>query len=171
MALTLRSCMGAGYQTQHGEDGHDGRCTVAEERQGQTDNGHNTDAHAYIDHHLEHQCRACTEADQTAHVILAFHTNIKAPGNDRQLQAHDEHTAQKAQFFAHGGEDIVRMLGVQVAALGTVAVEQALASETTTGKGLEVDFGMVSFIDTLGINGGVKQNQDSVSLIFAQELS
>ena len=123
MALALRSGVGAGHKPQHGEDGHDGRSTVAEERQGQTDNGHDTDAHADVDHYLEHQGRACAEADQTAHIILAAHTHIEAPGDDSQLQTHDEHTAEETQLLADGGEDIVRMLGIQVAALGTVAVE------------------------------------------------
>jgi len=85
VALALRSGMGARHKPQHGENSHDGRSTVAEEGQGQTDNGHNTDAHADVDHHLEHQSGTCTEANQTAHIVLTFHTHIEAPGNNRQL--------------------------------------------------------------------------------------
>ena len=162
--------MSAGYQSQHGEDGHTGGSAVAEEGEGQTDNGHNTDAHADVDHHLEHQSGACAKADQTAHIVLAADANVDAPGNDEQLQDHDEHTTEEAQLLADGGENVVGVLGVQVAALGTVAVEQTLAGETAAGKGLEIDLTVITFVDTLGVNGGVEQNQNSVSLIITQEL-
>ena len=97
-----RSRVGAGDQSQHGENGNAGRCTIAEERQSQTDNGHNADAHADVDHNLEHQCGACAEADQTTHIILAADTHIEAPGNDGQFQNHNENTAEETQFFADG---------------------------------------------------------------------
>ena len=70
VALGLGSCVRAGNQTQHCVNGNDRRTAVADQRQGQTDNGHNTDAHAGVDQYLEHQRGACTEAHQTAHVVL-----------------------------------------------------------------------------------------------------
>ena len=48
------------------------------------------------------------------------------------------------------------MLSIQVAALGTVTVEETLSGETTAGKGLEVDLGVVTFVDTLRVNGGME---------------
>ena len=47
------SGVNAGNQTQHGVNGNDGAAAVADEGQGQADNGHNADAHAHIDDHLE----------------------------------------------------------------------------------------------------------------------
>ena len=170
VALGLGSGVRAGNQTQHAINGNDGRCAVADEGQGQTDNGHNADAHAHIDHHLEDQRRSSTEADQTAGIVGGLDGHIDAAANNGQLQQQDQHAAEEAQLLTDGGEDVVRMLGEEVAALGTVAVEQALAGKAAAGKGLEVDLGVVTFVDTLGVNGGVEQNQNAVSLIITQEL-
>ena len=170
MTEALRSGMGTGHQSQHTENGYNGRGTIADQRQGQADNGHDTNAHAHIDQDLEHQSRGGTEADQAAHVVGAFCANVNAAGNDGQLQNHDQNTAEEAHLLTDGGEDVVRVLGEQVAALGTVAVEQALAHQTAAGEGLEVDLGVIPGADTLGIEGGVNEDQNTFLLIVAQEL-
>ena len=74
--------MGAGDKSQHGEDGHDGRRAIAEEGQRQTDNGHNTDTHADVDHHLEDQCGSRAIAHQTADVVLRLNAHVDAAGDD-----------------------------------------------------------------------------------------
>ena len=157
MALALRSCMGAGNQAKHGENGHNGGGAIAEEGEGQTDNGHNTDAHAHIDHNLEHQRGTRTEANQTAHIVLTSDTYVEAPGNHSQFQAHNEDTSEESQFLTDGGEDVVRMLGIEVTALGTVTVEQTLSGQTAAGQGLQVDFGVITLVDTLGSMVGSKR--------------
>ena len=169
MALGGWSRVGAGHQTKHGENGHDGRSAVAEERQGQADNGHNADAHADVDHNLEHQCGSSAEAYQSAHVVLAADADDDAPGNDGQLQCHDQYAAQEAQLLTHGGEDVVRMLGKQVTTLGTVAVEQTLSRQTAAGQGLEVDLTVVTGANALCVEGGVDQDQDSFLLVRTQK--
>ena len=65
MTHGLWSRIGAGYQPQHGVDGNHGGAAVADQRQRQADNGHNTDAHAGIDKHLEEE--ACRHADAYEH--------------------------------------------------------------------------------------------------------
>ena len=165
-----RSGIGTGNQTQHTENGNHRGGSVADQRQGQTDNGHNADAHAGIDHNLEHQRGSGAVADQTAHIVGAPGTDPDAPADDGQLHDHDQHAAEEPKLLTDGGEDVVRMLGEEVTALGTVAVEQALTRQTAAGKRLEVDLGVVTFVDTLRVDGGVKQDQYSVSLVIAQEL-
>ena len=170
MAQTLRSGVGAGDEAQHTENGNHGGRTIADQGQGQADNGHNADTHTHVDQDLEHQGGGRTEADQTAHIVGALSAHIDAPGDDGQLQHHNQNTAEEAHFLADGGEDVVRVLGEQVAALGTVAVEQALACQTAAGKGLQIDLGVVAGTGALGIEAGVNEDQDSLSLILAQEL-
>ena len=156
MTHGLWSGIGAGHQSQHTENGNHGRGAVADEGQRQTNNGHNADAHAHVDDDLEHQRGGCAEADNPADIVLAPHAHPNAPGDDGQLQQHDQHAAEEAQLFADGGEDVVRMLGKQVAALGTVAVEQALARQTAAGQGLQVDLVVVAGADALRIEVGIE---------------
>ena len=170
MAQRLRSGMGAGHKSQHAENRNHGGGAIADEGQGQADNRHNTDAHTDIDDDLEHQRGSCTEAHQTADVILAPHTHPDTPGDDGKFQDHDQNTAEEAQLFTDGGEDVVRMLGEQVTALGPVAVEQALARQTAAGKGLEVDLVVVAGADALGIKGGVDQDHDTFPLVITHDL-
>ena len=96
MALGLGAGVGAGDQTQHRVDGHDGGTAVADQRQSQTDNGHHTDTHADVDHHLEGKCRGSAEADDAAHIVGTFHTHHDAPGDDAHLQQHDHDAAKEA---------------------------------------------------------------------------
>ena len=133
MTEGFRPRVGARHEPQHGIDRHDGGTAITDQRQGQADNGHNTDAHANIDGHLEDQRGSCTKADQTAHIILTADTYKDTAGNNGKFQQHHEHAAEKAQFLADGGEHIVCMLGEETAALGTVAVEQALSGQTAAG--------------------------------------
>ena len=161
--------MGARHKPQHGEDGNHGGTAVADQRQGQTDNRHGADAHTDVDHVLEHQGGSRTETHQPPHIVRGLDTHVNAPGNDGKLQQHHNHTAQEPQFLADGGENIVRVLSEEVAALGTVAVEQALARQAAAGQRLEVDFVVVAFVDTLGVNGVVKEDQNSVLLVFTKE--
>ena len=170
MALRLGSGVRSGDQTQHAVNGNDRRCTVADEGQGQTDNGHNTNAHAHIDHHLEDQRRSCTEADQTAGIVGCLNGHINAATNNSQLQQQNQQTAEETQLLTDGGEDVVRMLSEEVAALGTGTVEETLTRQTAAGKGQEVDLIVITFVDAQGVDGGVKKNQNSVSLVSAQEL-
>ena len=167
MGHGLRSGVGAGYQSQHGKDGNDGRTAVADERQGQADNGHGTDAHADVDDHLKDQGRCSTVADQTAHVVGTPDAHIDASGDDGKLQKHDGHTAEEAQLLTDGGENVVRVLGEQGTGLRTVAVEQTLSRQTAAGKGAEVHDVMEPLVGTLGIDGFVEENQNAVSLILA----
>ena len=170
MGHCLRSRVGTGYQTQHSIQGHDGRTAVADERQGQADNGHGADAHADVDDHLEDQSRGSAEADQTPHIVGAANTHINTPGDNGKLQNHDSDAAEETQLLTDGGEDVVRMLGEEGAALGTVAVEQALTGQTAAGEGPEVHHIVEPFVGTLGVNGVVEKNQDTVSLVLTKEL-
>ena len=170
MALGLGSGIGTGDQTQHTIDGNDGGRTIADKGQGQTDNGHDAQAHAHIDHHLENQRRSGAEAYQTTGIVGGFDGHIDAAGNDGQLQQQDQHTTEETQFLTDGGENVVRMLGEEVAALGTGAVEQALAGQAAAGKGQQIDFVVITFVDAQRVNGGIEQNKDSISLIVTQEL-
>ena len=136
MAQRLWSGIGAGDQAQHGVDGNHRGTAVADQRQGQADNGHNADAHSGVDHHLEHEGRGRAEAHQPAHIVRAPGTHLDAPGDDGQLQEHHRHAAEEAQLLADGGEDVVRVLGEEVSGLGTVAVEQALSRQASAGQGL-----------------------------------
>ena len=120
MAETLRSGVGTGHQSQHTEDGNDRRRAIADQGQCQADNGHNTDTHANVDQDLEHQRGSCAEADQAAHIVRTFCADVNAAGNDGQFQQHDENTAEETHFLADGGEDIVGVLGEQVAALASM---------------------------------------------------
>ena len=165
-----RSGIGTGNQTQHTENGNHRGGSVADQRQGQTDNGHNADAHTGVDHHLEHQSGGRTVADQTAHIVGAAGAHPDASADNSQLHNHDQHASEEAQLLANGGEDIVRMLGEEVAALGTVAVEQTLTEEAAAGEGLKVDLTVVTGAGTLGVEGGIDQDQDTLLLILAQEV-
>ena len=129
MDRTLRAGVNAGYQAHHGVQRHNGAAAVAEEGQCQTDNGHNTDTHAGIDQHLEHQSGSCTEADQPAHIVLAAGTHPNAANHNGQQQDQHQSTADKAQLLTDGGENIVRMLGKQRALLGTGAFEKTLTGQ------------------------------------------
>ena len=60
------------------------------------------------------------------------------------------------------------MLGEQVAALGTVAIEQTLTGEATACKGHFVDSAVVALVDAQGIDGIVKQNANTVLLVRTQ---
>ena len=142
----LGSGIGAGDQTKHRENGHDGGTAVADEGQGQTDNGHGADAHTHVDDHLENQRGSSTEADQTPHIVRTADAHIDTAGDDGELQNHDGNAAEEAQFFTDGGEDVVRMLGEEGAALGTVAVEQTLACQTAAGKGTEVNGIVIKYL-------------------------
>ena len=99
MTEALRSRVGAGDQAKHCVDGNDGGTAIADQWKSQTDNGHNTDAHAGIDHQLEHQCGSRAEADNTAHIVWAPHAHLEAAGNDQHFQNHNHHTAHEAQFL------------------------------------------------------------------------
>ena len=61
------------------------------------------------------------------------------------------------------------MLGEQVAALGTVAVEEALACQAAAGKGQQIDLTVIPGANALGIKGGVDQDHDTLLLIGAQQ--
>ena len=130
MTQRLRSGVGAGDQAQHGVDGNHRGAAVADERQGQADNGHNADAHSGVDHHLEHEGRGRAEAHQPAHIVRAPVAHPDAPGDEGDLHNHDQKAAKEAQLLADGGEDVVRVLGEEVSGLGSVAVEQTLAEQT-----------------------------------------
>ena len=125
--------MDTGDQAQHTEDTDHRGGAIADQGQGQADNGHDTDAHSHVDEDLEHQSRGGTEADQTAHIVRSSGTHEDTPGDDGKLHHHDQHTAEEAQLFTHRGKDVVRVLGKQVAALGTVAIEQPLSCQAAAG--------------------------------------
>ena len=61
------------------------------------------------------------------------------------------------------------MLGKQIAALGTVAVEQPLTGQAAAGEGQQIDLGVIPGADALGIKGGVDQHHNSLLLIGAQQ--
>ena len=170
MAQAFRSGIGTRHKAKHGVDGNDRGTAVADQGQGQTDNGHNTDAHAHVDHNLEDQSGCGAEADHPAHIVLAPDAHVEAPGDDGQFQQHDQHAAEEAQLLTHGGEDVVRMLGEEGSALGTVAVEQPLTRQTAAGEGEQVDLGVVPLVDAQGVDGGVEQDPNTVFLVIAQEL-
>ena len=165
VALTFRPGVSARHKPKHGIDGDDGGTAVADQRKGQADNGHDADAHADVDHHLKDQRGSRAEADQPPLIVLAPDTHDDAPGNDGQLQNHHQNTAQEPQLLADGGKDIVRVLGEEVAALGTVALEKTLARQAAAGEGLKVDAVVVALIDALGVYGFIKEDQDPVSLV------
>ena len=169
VALRLWSGIGTGDQAQHGKDTHHGRAAVAEERQGQADNGHNANAHTHVNHQLEHQSGSSAVGNEPPHIVRAPGAHIDAPGNNQQLHDNDGAAAHKAQLLADGGENIVRMLGKQVAALGTVAVEQALARQAAAGQGLEVDLTVVPGAGALGIEGRINQDHNSLLLVGTQQ--
>ena len=170
MGHGLRSGIGAGHQTQHRINGNDGRTAVTDEGKGQADNGHGADAHADVDDHLENKSRCGTVADQAAHIVRTPDAHVDTAGDDGKLQNHDGHTAEETQLLADGGEDVVRMLGEQGTCLSTVAIEQTLSRQTAAGKGTEVDGVVIPFVDTLGVDGIIKENQNTVSLVLAEEL-
>ena len=123
VAERFRSRVSAGYKSQHCVDRNNGRTAVADQRQRQTDNGHNADTHADVNGNLENQRGGRTEADQATHIVLTTQTNIDAAGNDGKLQQHNKNAAEETQLLTDGGENVVRMLCKQTAALCTVAVE------------------------------------------------
>lgn len=168
MAEGLWSGVGAGDQSHGGVDGDHGGAAVADQRQGQADNGHNADAHAHVDQHLEHHGGGRTIADQAAHIVRAAGTDLDAPGDDGKLQQDHAQAAEEAQLLTHGGEDVVRMLGEQVAILGTGAVEQALARQAAAGEGLQVDLAVVAGADAHLVKFRVDQDADALLLIGAQ---
>ena len=169
VALTFRPGVGTRHQTQHGIDGDDGGAAVADQRKGQADNRHGADAHADVDHHLKDQRGSRAEADQPPLVVLAPNAHEDAPGDNGQLQNHHQNTAQEPQLLADGGENIVRVLGEEVAALGTVALEKTLARQTAAGEGLKVHAVVVALVGALGVNGLVEEDQDPVLLVGAQK--
>ena len=156
VAETLWTGVGAGHKTKHTKDGNHGGRTVTDQGQGQADNGHDTDTHTNIDQDLEHQCGSCTEANQSAHIVRAFCTHVNTAGNDGQFQHHDQNTAEKAHLFANGGEDVVCVLGKQVAALGTVTIEQTLSGQTAAGEGLQIHHVVVALVDALRVDGFIE---------------
>ena len=170
MAQTLRSRVGTGDKSEHGVDRNHRGAAVADQREGQADNGHNADAHAGVDHHLEHQRGRGTVAYQTAHIVLAVYAHIDAPGDDGHFHNHDRKAPHEAQLLAHGRENIVRVLGEQAAALGTVAVEQPLPRQAAAGEGTQVHHGVIALVDAHGVDGVVNQNQKPVLLVLAEEL-
>ena len=170
VALGLGSGMGAGHQSKHGVNGNDGGTAVADQRQCQADNGHNTDTHANIDHDLENQRGCGAEADKPAHIVLTPGAYLDTPGNQGKLHKHDHDTAEEAQLLTHGGEDIVRVLGKKQTALCTVAGEQTLTRQTAAGQGQKIDLIVIPGTDTLRIESGIDQNQNALLLVFTHDL-
>ena len=98
----LWSGVGAGYKFYYLLNGYHRVIDFADLRQRQADNGHNADAHAHIDHQLEHHGRGRSVADQAAHIVRASGSHIDTPGNDQQFHDHHRAAAEEAQLLADG---------------------------------------------------------------------
>lgn len=172
MAGRGRSGMDAGDQAQHGIQRQDRAAAIADKGQGQADNRHDTDAHAHIDDHLENQSCRRAEADQPAHKILAPGAYIDAPGYDQRKQHHHQQTAQKTQLLTDGGEDIVRMLGEQMAVrvLGSGTIEEALARQSAAGKGFQALVGVITGAGARRVQIGIVQNLNAGFHIIAHQI-
>lgn len=166
MAAGGRSGVNAGNKTQHGKDRNDGAATVADQRQSKTDNRHDAHAHANIDADLEKESCCGTKADHTAHIVRAAGAYPDAAGN--KAEHHNDHqcTAQIAKLFTNGRKNKVGMLGGQnTGLLSSVSVKQALAGNTAAGERLEASDHVVTLFDALRINGGIKEDENTLLLI------
>ncbi len=170
MAGWSRVCINAGYKAQHGKQRHHRGAAVADKGQGQADNRGDADAHTDVAAYLENQSRGNTVADQPPHIVGAAGAHINTAGDDQDHQDHGDQTADKAQFLADGRVNIVCMLGVQgTFGLGAGAFKQALTGHAAAGERTKTADGVVPLVDTIGVNGFVKQDQDTPLLIAVQK--
>ena len=162
--------MDAGHHT-HGQiHGYDGAAAVAHKGKGQADDRHQAQTHTHIDADLKDQCRRNAHADQAAHIVRRLNRHINHPEGNRRQQKQGEGTSQHPQFLTDGGEDEVRMLGVQSADLGSGAVVQALARQTAAGEGQKTVLHMPPLIQALGVDGGVENDENPVFLIVCHHI-
>ena len=127
VAFLCWSGVDTGHQPQHSVNGRQRRAAVADEGQGQADNGGHADAHADVADQLEHQRRSRSKAHQAAHIVRAADAHMDAADDDEQQHDHNGNASHEAQLLADGRENIVCVTGHQVVGLGPVAVKQALA--------------------------------------------
>ena len=166
-----RSCKHAGYQSQHGVEGNQRRTAVTDERQGQTDNRGDTDAHTHITGDLEDQSGGSTETDQTAQIVLTSGTHPNDTDDDGKQGQYNQSTADEAQLFTDCGKDIVRMLSEKSTfGLRSVTLEQTLTGHAAAGKGAQRTNRMVTGAGTQGVKVGIEQNFNTQLLVFTQEI-
>lgn len=162
--------MDTGDKPQHGIQGQNRTAAIADKGQGQADDRGDADAHTHVTDYLKDQRRRRAEADHAPHVIRGADTHIDAPGDDRNQHGDGENTAHKAQLLPDGREDIVGMLGIQAVGLGADAVEQPLSGEAAAGEGAQGLHGVIPLVDAGGVNGGIKQNAETVALKFTEHI-
>jgi len=130
-ALRLWSEFDTGNKPHGGEQREDGRAAVAEKRQRQADDGGEAHAHADVDESLEQDGGGNTEAYEHAHGVFRVQPNLHAAENDQQQQYDDRAAADHAELLADHGEDKVRLLFGNGAALRLGAVIKPGSGELT----------------------------------------
>ena len=150
----------AGYDAHGDKQGQHGGAAVAEEGQGQTNNGHQTQAHSDIDENLKQQHAGDPNTDLPIKIALGVGADVDDAQNDGSEQGNTQETAQEAQFLANHSEYKVRVLGRNGVGLGLCALVEALPGKSTAGDGVDGALGLIADANSGGIDGLVKENQN-----------
>ena len=116
---------------QHHRDSQHAGAAITQEGQGNADDGHQANGHAYVDGKM-HEKDACNGiAINTAEVgPLSLGQRNKA-NQQGHIKQHDSCRTQKATFLAHGAENKVGVLLGHKIVFRLGAFKEAFASQTT----------------------------------------
>ena len=166
MALGLWSELNAGNESDCRKQRNDGRASVAEEWERDTDNGGDAHAHSDVYKCLEGDRRSNAVADEHTEVAAAPCPDNAAADNDKHQQRNDNEAGDHTHLLTDRGEDTV--------GVSCVDVQRAVAvADTVPAPRLHRLNGAVCLpADALarGVYRGIVGNEDAVSLVLLKHV-
>src|SRR5215469_4764307 len=118
------------------EEGEQDRgASVAHQGQGDAGDGHQADAHPYIDSHLEEQNADDAHDQQAAWSVGGGLGVLDKSYQDEEVEQENDGGASEAMLLAEGGEDEVGVRNGQEVALGLAAFVGSLPPDTAGADG------------------------------------
>ena len=170
-SFRFRSVFNTRDQSNRSKQREYGRAAVAEEGEGEADNGSEASAHADVLEGLEQKSACNAETYKGTHKVFTGEANVCAADNNSHKKDKDDYAAEHTKLFADDGENEVRVLcGVGAGVLRLGAFAKTCAPELAGGKSQFTLVCLPKITVSSGVNGGIIGSKNTCFLVIFQEV-